>query len=125
MRKPAPLPTASAEHEVAMRLGVTEHHLQAVCALEVVGELDRWTAPALQARLAEAGPRVLVDLTRLQLCDADGLQALADGVRRQDARFAVLAPQSTDCSCAFEAADVAASLPLARDLEDGLERLNA
>jgi len=117
----------TASNEVAQRLGVTQHRLGDVCVIEVVGELDLWTAPALCTWIADAGERVLIDVSRLQMCDSTGLRALSRAVRERRiecARVQVLAPTLSGPARAFEAAGTGAALPLAGDLDEALARLN-
>lgn len=62
------------------QLDVTEREQDGVRVLEVTGELDLSTAPALCLRLdaarRAARPRILVDLSELEFCDSTGLRAL-------------------------------------------------
>jgi anti-sigma B factor antagonist len=64
----------------AGQLEVTEREEDGVRVLEVTGELDLSTAPALCLRLDAARrvahPRMLVDLSALEFCDSTGLRAL-------------------------------------------------
>jgi anti-sigma B factor antagonist len=68
-------------------------------ALELSGELDAASAPALRERLAEvatrgAGPLV-VDLSELDFIDSTGLSALLNAKRRltrRDRGFAIVCP---------------------------------
>jgi anti-sigma B factor antagonist len=68
-------------------------------ALELSGELDAASAPALRERMAEvatrgAGPLV-VDLTALNFIDSTGLSVLLNGKRRLTRRgrgFAIVCP---------------------------------
>src|SRR4051794_31756975 len=117
-------------HEVATRLPVTVHQRGLITVFEVSGELDPWTALTLCSRVSdalEAGtPSLLLDLSELQLCEPQGLRALAGAVheaRRHQARISVLAPALPDVACAFEAADTLQSLPVAVDAEQALRDL--
>ena len=68
------------DHARAGSLEVTERQEAGVRVLDVTGELDINTAPALCLRLEAArhggSPRVLVDLSGLEFCDSTGLRAL-------------------------------------------------
>src|SRR5215218_8720157 len=45
--------SATSNHDVIQRLGLTEHQLDRVKVLEVSGELDLWTAPTLCERIEQ------------------------------------------------------------------------
>lgn len=65
------------------------------CAvIEVVGEVDLATAPALRKRLARAlehRQHVVVDLSRCSFCDSTGLSALLSAWKRAREQDGVLA----------------------------------
>lgn len=68
-------------------------------ALELSGELDVASAPALRERLAEIATRgsgpLVIDLTRLDFIDSTGLSVLLNAKRRlsrRDRGFAVVCP---------------------------------
>src|SRR5215212_8511694 len=68
-------------------------------ALELVGELDAASAPALRERLAEIATRgkgpLVIDLTRLDFIDSTGLSVLLNAKRRLTRRgrgFALACP---------------------------------
>lgn len=69
--------------------------------MEPVGEVDLATAPTLRASLEgiqipESGLLVLLDLSRLDFCDAAGLGVMVVSARRlaeHGARLALVAPQ--------------------------------
>lgn len=57
-----------------------------VCVVEVVGEVDLYTSPALKAALADVtsdGCRVvIIDLTKVPFIDSSGLGVLVGALRR-------------------------------------------
>jgi len=117
-------------HEVATRLPVAVHQRGLITVFEVSGELDPWTAPALCSRVAEAveagTPSLLLDLSELQLCEQQGLRALAGAVheaRLREARISVLRPALPDVGQAFDAADPLQPLPVAADADQALRDL--
>jgi anti-anti-sigma factor len=117
-------------HEVATRLPVVVHQRDLITVFEVGGELDPWTAPALCSRVGEAveagTPALLVDLSELQMCDQQGLRALAGAIheaRRHQARISVLRPALPDVAEAFDEADLLEPLPVAADAEQALRDL--
>jgi anti-sigma B factor antagonist len=68
-------------------------------ALELSGELDAASAPALRERLAEIATRgngpLVIDLTRLSFIDSTGLSVLLNAKRRlsrRDRGFAIVCP---------------------------------
>jgi anti-sigma B factor antagonist len=91
---------ASAGRRVrAGQLEVTEREEDGVRVLEVTGELDLSTAPALCLRLEAsrrvAHARMLVDLSELEFCDSTGLRALilaAQEITACAGTFAVVVP---------------------------------
>src|SRR5215207_5857951 len=100
--------TAAASHDVAMRLCLKAHRIDGVDVLEVGGELDLWTAPALCARIEdsahEPAARILVDLSQVQFCDSTGLRAVAGAVREarlRPARVVVVRPLREGAAHAF------------------------
>jgi anti-sigma B factor antagonist len=80
-------------------LDVREGRDHGAQALELSGELDAASAPALRERLAEvatrgAGPLV-IDLSRLDFIDSTGLSVLLNAKRRltrRDRGFALVCP---------------------------------
>src|SRR3954452_1078963 len=117
-------------HEVATRLPVAVHQRRLVTGLAVSGELDPWTAPALCSRVSdavEAGtPSLLLDLSELQLCEQQGLRALAGAIHdahRRQARISVLPPALPDVARAFDAVEPLEPLPVAADAEQALRDL--
>jgi anti-sigma B factor antagonist len=76
-----------------------EHHNSGAQALELTGELDVASAPALRERLAEIATRgrgpLVIDLTRLEFIDSTGLSVLLNAKRRLTRRgrgFALVCP---------------------------------
>jgi anti-anti-sigma factor len=121
--------SATSNHDVIQRLGLTEHRLeQQVTVLEVAGELDLWTAPTLCERIEQCLDRpLLVDLSHLQFCDSTGLRALhgaAQEARVLRARLVLLAPEQPGAAQAFRIAGAPEFLPLAEDLESALAHLS-
>ena len=99
-----------------------------VSVLEVAGELDLSSAPALCARLEQAlgdSPAgVVVDLSALEFCDSTGLRALAgaaEEARIRLARLVIVAPSRPAAARAFELSGAAEFLPLVDDLSTALE----
>ncbi|MGI5324041.1 STAS domain-containing protein [Actinomadura nitritigenes] len=76
------MPTRTASTEVGLSREQRADHT--VIALD--GELDIASTPSLRERLhaalADAGPRVVVDLSGVTFCDASGLALLIDARRR-------------------------------------------
>jgi anti-sigma B factor antagonist len=80
-------------------LDVKEGRGDGAQALELVGELDVASAPALRERLAEVATRgggpLVVDLTDLNFIDSTGLSVLLNAKRRLTRRgrgFAIVCP---------------------------------
>jgi anti-sigma B factor antagonist len=80
-------------------LDVREDREDGAQALELSGELDAASAPALRERLAEVATRgggpLVVDLTALEFIDSTGLSVLLNGKRRltrRGRRFAIVCP---------------------------------
>jgi anti-sigma B factor antagonist len=119
--------SATSNHDVVQRLGLTDHQLDRVKVLEVAGELDLWTAPTLCERIEQClDEPLLVDLTQLQFCDSTGLRALHGAVqeaRIRCARIALLPPQHEGAAQTFRLAGAPEFLPLAADLETALDYL--
>ena len=118
-------------HEVATRLPVVVYERGAITVVEVGGELDGWTAPALcrrlEAQVAAGAPSLLIDLSAVQACEEQALRALAGVVheaRERQVRVAVLKPALADVGCAFDDADALAPLPVAANAEHALHELS-
>src|SRR5918998_1013135 len=84
------------------RFNVREHDRDGVRVIEVAGELDLASAPALAARVDAAraahARRVLVDLGALDFCDSTGLRALigaATEIRVAGGRLGVSCPDGS------------------------------
>jgi anti-anti-sigma factor len=80
-------------------LDVKENGRSGGQALELAGELDAASAPALRERLAEIATRgkgpLVIDLTRLDFIDSTGLSVLLNAKRRLTRRgrgFALVCP---------------------------------
>jgi anti-sigma B factor antagonist len=120
--------SATSNHDVVQRLGLTEHQLEQVKVLEITGELDLWTAPTLCERIDQCLEEpLLVDLTQLQFCDSTGLRALhgaAQEARIVRARMAILPPQHPGAAQAFTFAGAPEFLPIAKDLDAALQHLS-
>src|SRR3954463_9178974 len=117
-------------HEVATRLPRPPHPPGPGTVLAVSGELAPWTAPALCSRVSdavEAGtPSLLLDLSELQLCEQQGVRALAGALPdapRRPARVSVLPPALPDVARAFDAVEPLEPLPVAADAEQALRDL--
>jgi anti-anti-sigma regulatory factor len=95
--------------------------------LEVGGELDLWTAPALCTQIEQAcGERILIDLSPLQGCDSIGLRALGGAAREADVRrerLLVVPPARAGAARAIANAGAAEFLPLAGSVESALVQL--
>ncbi len=111
---------------------IDERRVGHVSVLEVGGDLDLSSAPALCSRLEQLlGDRpadVVVDLSRLEFCDATGLRALAGAVeeaRIRLARLLIVAPSRPAAARGFEIAGAVAFLPLVDELSTGLEVLSS
>src|SRR4051794_19748379 len=87
--------------------------------LEVSGELDLSSAPALcaqiEATFRDRDARVLIDLSRLEFCDSTGLRALFGAV--QEARvhavdLRIVGPSAPAAARALEIAGGTEFLPL-------------
>ena len=119
--------SATSNHHVIQRLGLTEHQYDRVKVLEVTGELDLWTAPTLCERIEQClDEPLLVDLTQMSFCDSTGLRAIhgaAQEARIRCARLVLLAPQHDGAAHAFRLAGAAEFLPLAADLNAALAHL--
>ena len=109
-------------------LAIDERRVDSVSVLEVAGDLDLSSAPALCARLEQAlGDQplgVVVDLSRLEFCDATGLRALAgaaEEARIRLARLVIVAPSRPAAARGFEISGAAEFLPLVDELSTGLE----
>jgi len=84
---------------VANILDVEEDHNSGAQAMELTGELDAASAPALRERLAEVATRgsgpLVIDLTALDFIDSTGLILLINAKRRLTRRargFALVCP---------------------------------
>lgn len=84
---------------VANILDVREGHEDGARVLDLSGELDAASAPALRERLAELATRadgpVVIDLSGLVFIDSTGLSVLLNAkrrLRRHDRRFAIACP---------------------------------
>ncbi len=80
-------------------LDVKEDHRGAAQLLELTGELDAASAPALRERLAEVATRgkgpLVIDLSELNFIDSTGLSVLINAKRRLSRRgrgFALVCP---------------------------------
>lgn len=109
-------------------LAIEERRVDTVSVLEVAGDLDLSSAPALCARVEQAlGDRpagVVVDLSRLEFCDSTGLRALAgaaEEARIRLARLVIVAPSRPAAARGFEISGAVEFLPLVDDLSTGLE----
>jgi anti-sigma B factor antagonist len=119
--------SATSNHDVIQRLGLTEHQLDRVKVLEVSGELDLWTAPTLCERIEQCHEEpLLVDLTQMQFCDSTGLRALHGAAQEAHivrARLLMLRPEHPGAAQAFRLAGASEFLPLAEDLDRALAYL--
>jgi anti-sigma B factor antagonist len=109
-------------------LAIEERRVEGVSVLEVAGDLDLSSAPALCVRLERAledrPAGVVVDLSRLEFCDSTGLRALAgaaEEARIRLARLVIVAPSRPAAARGFEIAGAVAFLPLVDELSTGLE----
>ena len=115
----------------AGQLEVTEREQDGVRLLEVTGELDLSTAPALCLRLEAvrhvALPRILVDLSELEFCDSTGLRALILAAQEITACAGTLGvvvpPDEGPVARMFMISGAVEFLPLFRTLTDGLAAL--
>jgi anti-anti-sigma factor len=115
----------------AGKLDVTERQEAGVQVLDVSGELDINTAPALCLRLEAArrgaSPRVLLDLSGLEFCDSTGLRALilaAQEIAASAGRFgAVVPPGNGAVARMFTVCGAAEFLRVFPSCRDGLAAL--
>ncbi|GLX02220.1 anti-sigma-B factor antagonist [Microtetraspora sp. NBRC 16547] len=77
---------------VELKVATQSHAGQAVMA--IVGEIDLYTAPRLQAeftRLLETGPeRVVIDMSGVEFCDSTGMNVLLSALKRLRERGGIL-----------------------------------
>ncbi|MFC4531000.1 STAS domain-containing protein [Sphaerisporangium dianthi] len=77
-----------------MELKVSTRSHAGHAILTVVGEIDLYTAPRLQAefsRLLETGPdRVVIDMSGVEFCDSTGMNVLLSALKRMRERGGVL-----------------------------------
>jgi anti-sigma B factor antagonist len=77
---------------VELKVSTRSHAGHAI--LSVVGEIDLYTAPRLQAeftRLLETGPeRVVIDMSGVEFCDSTGMNVLLSALKRMRERGGVL-----------------------------------
>ncbi|WP_285709270.1 STAS domain-containing protein [Microtetraspora sp. NBRC 16547] len=75
-----------------LKVATQSHAGQAVMA--IVGEIDLYTAPRLQAeftRLLETGPeRVVIDMSGVEFCDSTGMNVLLSALKRLRERGGIL-----------------------------------
>jgi anti-sigma B factor antagonist len=124
-------PTAAAvQQEAPAEFAIDASEIDRVCVIEVVGELDLSSAPALCARLEQVlrqrAPRVLIDLSRLQFCDSTGLRALFGAVQEAQirrARLRIVSPSEPAAARVFELSGGAEFLPLTSCAAVGLAEL--
>jgi len=83
-------------------LGIDVRTIEGVAILDVVGEVDLYTAPQLEEGLRRAAtaspPLVAVNLTRVTYIDSTALRVLTDGqkrVRERRGAIVVIADQPT------------------------------
>jgi|tagenome__1003787_1003787.scaffolds.fasta_scaffold16733552_1 anti-anti-sigma factor len=75
------------------QLSIVVEQQQDRTVIQVRGEVDLATAPALAEALAEANSDIVVDLAELAFMDASGLQALGEAgerAQRDDDRLTVI-----------------------------------
>jgi anti-anti-sigma factor len=106
---------------------VTERDLDGVRIVSVRGELDLATAGALCARVEAAcrdgHRRLLLDLTRLEFCDSQGLRALigaAQEVAASAGRLAVVPPGQGPVTRLFALTGTGEFLALRATMQAGL-----
>jgi anti-sigma B factor antagonist len=109
---------------------VEERDEAGVRVIAVAGELDIATAPELCARLDSSrtvrGPRLLVDLSRVEFCDSTGLRALlgaASEVRAHGGRFAIVCPRHGDVARLLAVVGAGEWMAIHEDPESGLAAL--
>jgi anti-sigma B factor antagonist len=77
---------------VELKVSTRSHAGHAI--LTVVGEIDLYTAPRLQAeftRLLEIGPdRVVIDMSGVEFCDSTGMNVLLSALKRMRERGGAL-----------------------------------
>jgi len=115
---------------VAKPFSIGTREVEGVTVFDVEGELDLSTAPKLCGRIDQAfkgrGPRVLVDLTKLEFCDSTGLRALFGTVQEARVRRAplrIVQPTSPAAARVFDLVGAAEFLPLVDETETGLAQL--
>jgi len=115
---------ATSNRSGVANLTIEARRVESACVVEVAGELDLSSAPALCARLEqELATGVVVDLSGLEFCDSTGLRALAgaaEEARIRLARLVFVAPSQPGAARAFETAGASEFLPLVDDLPAGL-----
>jgi anti-sigma B factor antagonist len=109
---------------------ITNRDLAGVCVIEASQELDLATAVELCAQVDAARraghKRLLIDLTRLEFCDASGLRALigaAEEVRASAGRLVVVPPLAGAAARLFALMGADELLPLRSSVADGLAAL--
>ena len=119
---------ATSNRSGVANFAIEERRVESVSVLEVAGDLDLSSAPALCARLEQVlGDRpagVVVDLSQLEFCDSTGLRALAgaaEEARIRLARLVIVAPSRPAAARGFEMSGAAEFLPLVDELSTGLE----
>jgi anti-sigma B factor antagonist len=122
-----PLPTAAAHSGSPSALEVIESDLDGVRIVTVCGDLDLATAGTLcsrvQAACRDGRRRLLLDLTRLDFCDSQGLRALigtAHEVAVSAGRLAVVPPDQGAVSRLFALTGAGEFLPLRATLHQAL-----
>ena len=122
-----PLGTAAAHSGALTALEVDERELDGVWVVTVCGELDLATAGTLcsrvQAACRDGRRRLLLDLTRLDFCDSQGLRALigaAQEVAASAGRLAVVPPDHGAVSRLFAVTGAREFLPLRATLRAAL-----
>jgi anti-sigma B factor antagonist len=79
------------------------------------GELDLATTGQLEAALAEAGGRVVLDLTALTFMDSTGVRVLLEAAERAGDGLRIVPPADGDARVTIEETGIGALLPLADD----------
>jgi anti-anti-sigma factor len=118
--------TATANHDVLQRLGLSSHHIDGVNLISVAGELDLYTAPTLCLQIEQREDPIVLDLSAMAFCDSTGLRALAgaaEEARVARTRLAIVPPGKTGASRAFEIAGATEFLPLVTDVRTALAAL--
>jgi anti-anti-sigma factor len=111
-------------------LDIDSERRDGTVVLRAHGELDLETAAALcgplDAAIRMPRSRVLLDLADVTFCDSTGLRALlgvAQEARVNRTRLVIVVPPETGVARLVELTGMAEFLPLAADLDAGLQRL--